>query len=361
MTQPNFAILRTTKIKTVQKLASASLHNTRELDVPNADPTADAPRLVAGSENAYDRHMQIMQKCGIKPRKNAVLAVEHVCTFSPEADVADLDAWVEANLKFVERTYGDRGKILQAVLHTDESTPHMHILVSPLVHQKEIDKRIKDPEKIKNFKPHWKLNCREFLNGKAKMIALQDDYADAMKPFGLERGIRNSKATHKTINKFYSELNADIKAAEKEIDEILEQKPSFLGISKFASLVKDKLMELTKSAIALERQESAVRRREKRTERLMAKLDDLAMRMGVKSASNIPEAIQEQIDRGVQVQTERLECQVNEMRDRESELRFIERTSKRQLELKDQEIAELSSKNDVLLRKLRSNERNREF
>ena len=39
------------------------------------------------------------------------------------------------------------------------------------------------------------------------MFALQDSYSNAMKPLGLERGQRESKATHTSVKKYYSVVN----------------------------------------------------------------------------------------------------------------------------------------------------------
>ena len=47
-----------------------------------------------------------------------------------------------------------------------------------------------------------KLNCRALLGGsRYRLSELQDDFAAAMKPLGLERGIKGSKAKHTEVRK----------------------------------------------------------------------------------------------------------------------------------------------------------------
>ena len=46
----------------------------------------------------------------------------------------------------------------------------------------------------------------KWLGGRQKLSEQQDRFAEIMKPLGLERGKTKSKANHKTIQKFYAEL-----------------------------------------------------------------------------------------------------------------------------------------------------------
>ena len=45
-----------------------------------------------------------------------------------------------------------------------------------------------------------------YCGGRAKLAEQQDRIAELMSELGLERGIRGSKAKHKTIQQFYSEI-----------------------------------------------------------------------------------------------------------------------------------------------------------
>ena len=69
----------------------------------------------------------------------------------------------------------------------DESNPHIHAFAVP------IDDR-------------GRINASFYTGTRAKMIALQDLYAKAMAPFGLQRGERHSKASYKQVAKYYNKL-----------------------------------------------------------------------------------------------------------------------------------------------------------
>ncbi|MBY5949308.1 MobV family relaxase, partial [Photobacterium rosenbergii] len=321
--------------------------------VPNSDPDRDI-KLIAGKADAHAMSLKILKKAGIKPRKNAVLAIEHVCTFSPEQTdrmSGQLDDWIEKNLEFFEKRYG-KGRVLQAVLHTDETTPHLHVIVSPLEFDKTPHKGIKDPEKIKEFKGKWKLNAQKWLGSKNKLIEMQDEYANTMKPFDLDRGIRNSKAKHKEINKFYSELNADLKKATKELEEIIESKPSVWNISKFAALVKEKLMALATRTMSLERQEKVIKRREIRADKLMKRLNKICEHFKSDTPENLPDKINDYINNKIG------EMSTAHYKAREKDLDIISdqalklRTVDKIIADRDRRLEESESQNKLLRRKL---------
>jgi hypothetical protein len=53
-----------------------------------------------------------------------------------------------------------------------------------------------------------KLNCRALFGGsRYRLSELQDDFALAMKPLGLERGIKGSRAKHTEVRKYYAAIN----------------------------------------------------------------------------------------------------------------------------------------------------------
>lgn len=128
-----------------------------------------------------------------KIRKDAVLSVEFLLTASPEffenesksMNSEKLYAWVDENLKFLESTYGSKN-VVNAVLHLDEKTPHLHVHVVPLT---------------KEQKP--RLNQKSVFGGPAELSKLQTAYASKMSRFGLKRGVerfldKEHKKTHTT-------------------------------------------------------------------------------------------------------------------------------------------------------------------
>lgn len=185
-----FAILRTKKLKTVQQITIAGMHNDRTLKVLNANHSIPN-KLIGGSQYPADQYQKIINKLNIKERSNGVKAIEFVLTFSPEAkNNIDVDKWAEQNISWLSTEFG-RAAILNAQLHLDESTPHIHALIIPLKRKNDV----------------WRLCCRDFLGGASKLSALQDRYAKAMNEFGLIRGVKRSEATHQKIKEFYGNLN----------------------------------------------------------------------------------------------------------------------------------------------------------
>lgn len=181
----NFAIMRTEKVKSVASLANMEKHCSREKMPKNADPEkATLNKSFINDKLSLPERFAKMTK-GQTVRKNAVMAVEVMMTASPDAmqSMTSLNDWVKENKKWLDREFG-KSNVVRMYLHMDETTPHLHAVVIPL------------DEK-------GKLNCRSFLGGADKLTRLQDTYAKAMQPFNLERGVKGSKAHHKTVKEFY--------------------------------------------------------------------------------------------------------------------------------------------------------------
>lgn len=172
----SFAILRHGKIKSSTKGAAIS-HNHRLSDEAkiNIDKARSHLNVYIAGPGAKDR---IDAKVPEKHRKDAVIAVEILLTSGPEFfDQIEADreklmvtpkfkAWVTESINWAKKEFG--ANLVDAVLHMDESTPHIHILTVPLT----VDGRL----------------CAKEVTSRDKMQRRQTDYANAMKQFGLERG-----------------------------------------------------------------------------------------------------------------------------------------------------------------------------
>jgi hypothetical protein len=184
-------------------------HNDRTQPVHNADPErTHLNRFLAGEGRpTRDLVTEVINAHGGKPRKDSVEAIEFLCKASPEffsekdpkKFQEKLDAFIEQSMKFLcdERSCG---KLVKAVLHLDEHTPHIH------AHKVPID-------------PEGNLNAKHYLGGRDKWEGMQDLYAEYMKPLGLERGRPRSRATHERIEDFYKSIDAPVRL-EVDHDEI---------------------------------------------------------------------------------------------------------------------------------------------
>lgn len=240
----SFAILRTAKIKTVAKIHAADQHNSRAWAPENADPAGKVIELISerrDGKKCIDLFNDNLKKYNIKPGKDAVLAIEYIATFSPDmSEKIDIKTWAKENLEFFKKQH--KHGILSVQLHLDESTPHLHIIAMPLI-EKECRKKMQ-----------MRLCARDFTGGAAKLTQLQDDYADAMKKFSLERGLKNSKATHKSLDEFYKNLQKNIDLASKDLEKFNadSSEPSLFNFKeKFRHLARkiDRIMRLVKQTV----------------------------------------------------------------------------------------------------------------
>lgn len=190
----SFAILRVGKISGVGKVAAAAQHNLRERDTANARPEdRDRNIHLAGAKTADELMKLWQERAPDKIRKNAVHALEYVITASPEKMAAMGQTKSEDYLRdafaWLEDKHGAEN-ILSAVIHNDETTPHLQVMLIP------IDER-------------GKLNARGLVGGKAQLSAMQTDFAERVgRKHGLDRGIERSNARHETIKSFYGRAKA---------------------------------------------------------------------------------------------------------------------------------------------------------
>jgi Plasmid recombination enzyme len=208
-----FAILRTRKLTSWAMVAAAGRHNSRQSSPINADPDGRIVHLVGAGDIVAEARAR-MVSAGIDParlRKNAVVAVEVLLTASPgyfrpgrtgSAGVWDpdrLNAWLDAVKRFLAAEWGDR--VVSVTLHLDESTVHMHVCWCG----------VDDTPRTRG--PPVRLNVGRWLDGAAKLRALQDRYAAAMAELGLERGVRRSRASHQDVRRMYGSMQSDAEAA----------------------------------------------------------------------------------------------------------------------------------------------------
>ena len=204
-----YCFLSLQKVKTLGQLKSKFNHNHRVADVENADPMLKhlnknliQCQLMDGTKADYatawnERIDNLDYYKNHKVYANAVKAMEIVMTFSREDNI-DIDAWQKKNIAWLEKTFnvaGDgRSNIMDVTYHADEpGNVHLHAIVIP------IDE-------------NGHLNASRFTNGSRVMSEMQSSYARDMEEFGLERGLKGSKAKHKDIRKFYAELIRSIES-----------------------------------------------------------------------------------------------------------------------------------------------------
>lgn len=203
----SFAILRIQKEHNRAGVASRAAHNLRQR---SAAPRADAGRVgqnkTVGAETpdavlaALDARLAALPKI----QKNAVLVVELMLAASAD--------WFAAGGKpgrfaseALEWAYAKFGKenVLTASLHRDEKTPHLQVLLTPIVEIKGVAK----------------LRASHYFDGPAKMRDLQTEFAAHVEKLGLRRGIERKPGEpikrHTTLKEYYKLVDQIVERATK--------------------------------------------------------------------------------------------------------------------------------------------------
>ncbi|WGE90262.1 MobV family relaxase [Actinobacillus genomosp. 1] len=177
-----------------ESVKGALNHLFREINTPNADAERTSENVVLkGADNVKDIMKDFDSRMPKKIRANAVKAVEVVITGSSqrmnEMSKEEQMDYFKQSLAFVGRKFGGEENILSAVVHNDETTPHLSVMLVPLV--------------------DGKLNVAKFTDGISKMKDLQTAFASEVgKKFGLERGIeRERPRDHIELQKYYKVTN----------------------------------------------------------------------------------------------------------------------------------------------------------
>ncbi len=231
-----YAVLRIAKVKTMGHVAGLGLHVERERETRNADEArrAQNERLAGTGDWCADVERRLADAPTI--RTNAVLAIEHVMTASPEffaaGDERRVAAWRDASMAWLRETYGERN-VVAAVLHRDELTPHIQALVVPI-------------------DDHGRLNARGFIGGeRGRLSALQDSYHEAVGRLGLERGVRGSVAEHQTVKDYYTKIQEPTPARGAVLRDIEIERPGRLTLDpeRWAEEQREKVVERVTPAV----------------------------------------------------------------------------------------------------------------
>lgn len=193
-----FCIMRTEKRKRTD-LGGIQRENTRTATEYNnkVSPGMDIFNVtLKESSNWLQDINNEIKAAGAKNRSNSVLALDTIYTASPDFFQGKTnqqnDDFFKDCLQFHQEHFGH---IISAVIHYDETTPHLHVISVPLT---------KDN----------RLSARDVIGNKAKMSKTQDAFFEQVgRGYGLERGIHMDG----------QEKKQHISAQEHELHEIKQQ------------------------------------------------------------------------------------------------------------------------------------------
>lgn len=155
-----------------------------------------------------------IEEAGIKKlRPGQNTALEIILTGSPETlnslDEEGLDKWVNESMDWAGKTWG-KENIVTAVLHRDEKTPHIHLIVVPIVQGLSRRSKARDEmlrragKKAKTKKRNTtgnRLSANEVYT-QPRLYAYHTSYAKEVGVhFGLKRGVRGEKGSRKNPQK----------------------------------------------------------------------------------------------------------------------------------------------------------------
>ena len=162
-----------------------------------------------------------IKEAGCKVKSNSVVALEFVVSASKEFFEKYSDSGHFGNcLTWLENRYG-RKNVVAMYTHNDETTPHAHFIVVPVVEKTVRWKNQKgEGEKIEN-----RLCARDLTGNKEKLEKLQDDYYSFIKPYGDAYGVpfyRGTKASNQL--KEYTKKTDHTLGQLREVMEALDSK-----------------------------------------------------------------------------------------------------------------------------------------
>lgn len=222
----SYAIFRVKPINKLKDLGHIGAHNLRKKEVYKSNPDIDKSKSIKNIDivpiKKHDYHSSFMelvknynyqydekQKTERENRRksfsqmlddsNSVVADELLFTsdkeFFESMNKEDIIDWANVCMEFIYNDIGySKDQILNATIHLDEKTPHLHVVVVPLI--KKFDKR--------SNKEKWTISKNIYMKDKFYLSTLQDKYHQKMinKGYNLHRGIKNSDNEHIAIKDY---------------------------------------------------------------------------------------------------------------------------------------------------------------
>lgn len=209
-------------------LRGAHVHQTRThtASMPNLDATrSHLNRYLHGSGNVLGDVQAVLAAHPLAHPSGTVCAemvlsaddeyFDAVCPGWREGKTNQrLEAWIGRNVAWLKATYPG---LASATLHLDEGSPHIHAMVVPLAsYEQKYRRGSKQVTKVhynRVFGDDAQTIGLARQNGDSeltKLGRLQTAYALAMKPCGLVRGVKNSRAVHQAIKDYQKSVNTPV-------------------------------------------------------------------------------------------------------------------------------------------------------
>ena len=218
-----YGIIRVQKVK-APAVGSMQYHNDR---VPGQHSNEDIDQEKSNLNKEYIEHgsyraevngrIERFRESSRKIRKDAVVLAEGVATASPEffdgKSREEVMAYFDDVFEFCKSEFGEQN-LVHFTVHMDETTPHAHFGFTP----------------IKDGTLSWK----NYFDGRDALRGWQDRFFEKVsKPWGLERGEKDTGRTHKDAAQMRRDAEREIKELDKrkeclrqEVEEMEAATPS---------------------------------------------------------------------------------------------------------------------------------------
>ena len=136
-----------------------------------------------------------------------------------------MNEWCNDSMEWLHKTFG-RENTVSAVLHMDETTPHIHATIVPIVMGERRKAKQKQTEGKRSYrkKADAARLCADDVLNRDKLIGYHDDYAKIMDKYGLQRGVRGSEARHVTTAQYYRDLKRQTGKLETGVQQLQEER-----------------------------------------------------------------------------------------------------------------------------------------
>lgn len=245
-----------------------SAHIERSVTPKNADPSRthlnrELIRFPDGVQSRTEAIQHRLDTANLKRKigKNQVRAIRALLTGSPEdmkriQAEGKLNEWCNDNLKWLRTTFG-KENVVSAVLHMDETTPHIHATLIPIVTGERRKAKAEHSDGKRKYKKKDSTAnrlCADDVMTRINLKAYQDTYAQSMQGYGLKRGIEGSEAKHITNSQYYRDLlnqsesiQADIKNLTAEREQVEKELSRIRGEIKTRELKSEFVSASTKA------------------------------------------------------------------------------------------------------------------
>lgn len=259
--------------------------DTRKVEVwvpDNADPkkTKGNMELISRkteNEDGISYEMTLQQavdkrikEADIRPRIGQVTSLEMIFSGSHDRMAAmsrkELKNWADDTVKWAKETWGEEN-VVSASLHVDEKTPHIHMIVVPIVTGQS--RRTSYQQNKGKSKKQYKIDhtksrlCVNEVYTTGKLYAYHDSYAkEVSSKYGMERGVRaepGSKKKHTNSIEYnrmlaaqaaeqqalIDELTSDYESKKTKIEEDIQQRQ--MNLTTLSSKIDEEENKLTKA------------------------------------------------------------------------------------------------------------------